>query len=100
MGRKTKEELLQNRMIQELERLAFDPNESSSARARYMGTLNSLNRQQARAKAEKAAAARARKAAEPMPIFNVLPWNGRGPNPDWKPAQVRPFELPANLNQD
>jgi hypothetical protein len=79
MPRKTKEDLRQERMIQELERLAFDPDQSSSARARYMGTLNSLNRQRAKQKADKQAAARARKAAQPVFFHSVLPENHRGP---------------------
>jgi hypothetical protein len=75
MPRKSKEDIRINRMIEELERLAFDTGQSSSARARYMGTLNSLNRQQSKAKAEKAsrAAARAAARAEATRTYPTLP---------------------------
>jgi hypothetical protein len=99
MGRKSKTEILEDEMIADLKRLAFAPDTGQSARSRYMGTLAGLIRRKTKRAAETAARAAARRAAEPLPIYNVLPRNGREPPPDWKPAQVRPFRIPRGVNK-
>jgi hypothetical protein len=99
MPRKSKADILENRLIEDLERQAFDPDVPAYVRHRCKATLATMLRVRNKRLEAKAAAARARKAAKPAPIFNVLPSNGREPPADWKPAQVQPFVIPAGINR-
>jgi hypothetical protein len=77
MPRKNIEEIRINRMIQQLELWLADPDLGDTARSKYMGTLNSLNRQEAKRKADKQAAARARKAQRDAANLPPRPaWQG------------------------
>ena len=102
MPRKSIEEIRINRMICDLELWLADPDLGDTARSKYMGTLNSLNRQEAKRKADKAAAAAARraertKAERKWP--SVLPSNGREPGGSGAPPAAPAFDLGAFLDR-
>jgi hypothetical protein len=103
MPRKSKHELLEDRIIEEIQASAFAPDVSQTAKSKYLQTLSALLRRRAKRIAEKQAVARARKAIRDQENHrypNVLPWNGIGPDPNWKPgAPVKPFEIPAGINK-
>jgi hypothetical protein len=70
---------------------------------RLNSSLTALQRVQDRRVAARAAITAARRIARQAatrPHINVLPENFRGPPRDWKPATVKPFELPPGINAD
>jgi hypothetical protein len=81
MPRKSIDEIRIHRIITDLELWLADPDLGDTARSKYMGTPNSLNRQQAKRKADKASAAAARRAerdeTERTATLPRLPDNGR-----------------------
>ncbi len=84
MPRKSKASLRRERLVAELERLAFGQDTGETARSRALGQLTALSRaelkldlERARERREKAAAA-----ASPYTRPSTLPDNGRGP-PGW-----------------
>jgi hypothetical protein len=102
MPRISAAERLERKMIAELEHKCFDPAVPAYVQHRCAATLATMLRRRDRKLELKAAARAARKAAEPMPIFNILPSNGRDPK-DWKPSgsgPVRGWEPPAGVNRN
>jgi hypothetical protein len=80
MPRKSKADLLEHRMIEELQRLAFSPTTSATAKSKSLQTLSALLRRRAKRHADKAdvaAARRAEKAKAEHKWPSVLPENHR-----------------------
>jgi hypothetical protein len=100
MPRKSRADILADRMIDELELMAFDASKPDYIRTKAMGTLASLMQRRDRRQAERAEAAAARKAERDQANFvypNVLPDNGRLVA---KPSGlVAPFVIPAGVNR-
>jgi hypothetical protein len=102
MPRKSKHELLEDRIIEEIQASAFAPDVSQTAKSKYLQTLSALLRRRAKRIEVKQAAARARKAIRDQANYvypSVLPRNGREPPDDFKPAHVRPFVIPRGINR-
>jgi hypothetical protein len=79
MPRKSKTDLLESRMIEELEAKAFDASLPAYVQAKCMGTLTTLLRRRDKRMAEKSARSASRRAAKPVSYHQVLPRNGREP---------------------
>jgi hypothetical protein len=107
MPRKSKADILENRLIEDLERKCFDPAVPAYVQHRCVATLATLLRRRDKRLDVKAASAERRRAfkaeADRIARFAAnphLPSNGREPPPDWKPTQVQPFVIPAGINAD
>jgi hypothetical protein len=99
MPRVSAADKLERTTIERLQAMIENPLTPLYVQHRCMATLATMVRHRDKRLAEKRKASAARKAAEPMPYFSVLPSNGREPPPDWKPAHVRPFVIPAGVNK-
>ena len=92
MPRKSKADLLESRMIEELEAKAFNPDTPPYVQVKAMGTLTTLLRRRDRRMAEKVARSASRKAAQPVVYHSALPDNGRGP--------VAPVAVPVPVSNE
>jgi hypothetical protein len=103
MPRPSKARLAIEAHLQRLEAIIEAPGTPEYVRQRAISTVLRQRRMDERLAAEKRAAAAARhqerEAARPKPWMNVLPPNGRGPPPDWKPEKVTPFRIPPGINK-
>ena len=77
MPRKSKADILENRLIEDLERKAFDPAVPEYVKHRSIATLATMLRVRNKRLETKAKAKAARKAAEPVVYPSVLPENHR-----------------------
>jgi hypothetical protein len=99
MPRVSAADKLERSTIERLQAMIENPLTPLYVQHRCMATLATMVRHRDKRKAEKRKASAARKAAEPMPIYNVLPRNGREPPDDWNPAHARPFVIPKGINK-
>jgi hypothetical protein len=99
MPRISRDDQLERDLTSRLRAMIEDPATPAYVQHRCMATLATLLRRRDKRLAEKAKAAAARKAAEPMPVWNVLPSNGREPPPGFQPTHVQPFRVPPGVNR-
>jgi hypothetical protein len=85
--------------LEQLDRIIANPSTPSYIVARAISTATKIRIHDERQRHERLLAAKARKATDERPIFNVLPSNGREPK-DWKPsAPVPAWEPPSGINR-